>query len=118
MDLDLTSEQKTFRSTTKSFLAKELPLTRVRELAESGESFDRSWWARGAELGWAAMLVPEDLGGGSISGAGACDLAIVAEEFGRSVAPGPLLATNVVLAGLVAARGTGPDQSEVMEQLL
>lgn len=113
MDLELTADQKLFRTTSKKFLDNETPLTKVRELAEGTEGFDRDWWSRGAELGWAAMLVPEELGGGSVSGQGLVDLTIVAEEMGRLVAPGPLLATNVVIAGLVHAGG----HEETIERL-
>lgn len=114
MDLDLTADQKLFRTTSKKFLDNEAPLTRVRELSEDAAGFDRDWWSRGAELGWAAMLVPEELGGGSVSGQGLMDLAIVAEEMGRLVTPGPLLATNAVIAGLVHAGG----HEETIERLV
>jgi len=46
------------------------------------------------------MLVAEEHGGGSVSGNGVADLALIAEEIGRRVAPGPLLAVNVVAAAL------------------
>ncbi len=48
------------------------------------------WWQEGAELGWTSLLVPEEDGGGSVSGHGLLDLVLVAEEMGRRVAPGPL----------------------------
>jgi alkylation response protein AidB-like acyl-CoA dehydrogenase len=118
MELELSADQKLFRATTKSFLEKEMPLTKVRELSEAATGFDRDWWARGAELGWAAMLVPEEQGGGTVSGEGLKDLAIVAEELGAGVAPGALLSTNIVLAGLVEASGDGPDHSEAIESLV
>src|SRR5216684_2981769 len=91
MDLDLSPDQKLFRSTTKKFLESETPLERVRELAAAPQGFDRDWWERGAELGWAAMLVPDDPGAGRISGEGLLGLIVIAEEMGRMVAPGPLL---------------------------
>jgi alkylation response protein AidB-like acyl-CoA dehydrogenase len=116
MDLDLTADQKLFRATSRKFLDNETPLTRVRELSEGTDGFDRAWWGRGAELGWAAMLVPEEQGGGSVSGQGLLDLTIVAEEMGRLVAPGPLLPTNVVIAGLVHAQD-GPDHTGAIERL-
>ena len=75
MDLELTEDQKLFRTTTVKFLENEAPLEKVRELNKSGEGFPRDFWSQGAELGWAALLVPEDLGGGSISGEGFKDLA-------------------------------------------
>ena len=68
---------------------------------------------RGAELGWASFLVSEDDGGGSLSGKGVVDLAIVAEEMGRLVSPGPLVPTNVV-ADAVARGGSAALRDEVL----
>lgn len=96
-------ERLLFASTAQAFLAKEAPLSRVRELHAAGTSFERDWWRRAAELGWASMLVPEELGGGSVSGDGVGDLALVAEQIGHSVAPGPFHPVNTVLAGLADA---------------
>jgi alkylation response protein AidB-like acyl-CoA dehydrogenase len=97
------AEQALFASTTQAFLGKEASLRAVRELHAAGLSFDPTWWRRAAELGWTSLLVTEDLGGGSVSGNGVVDLALVAEMAGRSVAPGPLHPVSVVLAGLVDA---------------
>ena len=94
-------EKILFASTTQAFLQKEVPLSRVRELHAAGVSFDAAWWQRAAELGWTALLVPEELGGGSVSGDGVADLAMVAELLGKTVAPGPLYPVSTVLAGLV-----------------
>jgi alkylation response protein AidB-like acyl-CoA dehydrogenase len=96
VDLELTPDQELLRGTTRSFLHATVPLTAVRALADDPVGFDRGWWKRGAELGWTSLLVDERLGGGSISGAGLRDLALVAEEMGAMVSPGPLMATNVV----------------------
>ncbi|OBF60936.1 acyl-CoA dehydrogenase [Mycobacterium sp. 852002-50816_SCH5313054-b] len=93
-------EKILFASTTQAFLQKEAPLRRARELHAAGESFDPAWWRRAAELGWTALLVPEELGGGSVSDSGLEDLAMVAEQLGKTVAPGPLYPVSVVLAAL------------------
>jgi alkylation response protein AidB-like acyl-CoA dehydrogenase len=92
-----------FASTTQSFLEKEASLSRLRELHAAGIAFDPDWWRRAAELGWTSLLVPEELGGGSVSGDGVKDLAMVAELAGNTVAPGPLHPVSTVLAGLVEA---------------
>jgi alkylation response protein AidB-like acyl-CoA dehydrogenase len=113
MDLNLTADQRLFRSTTQNFLAKTASIPQVRELADGPEGFARDWWQQGAELGWTAMLVPEHLGGGTISGSGLADLSIVAEELGRTCAPGPLATTSAVLTGLVAS-----DSTEQLEGIL
>jgi alkylation response protein AidB-like acyl-CoA dehydrogenase len=94
-------EKILFASTTQAFLQKEAPLSHVRELHAAGTSFDPAWWRRAAELGWTSLLVPEELGGGSVSGSGLADLAMVAERLGKTVAPGPLYPVSTVLAGLV-----------------
>ncbi len=96
-------EQVLFASTAQAFLDKEGSLTRVREWHAAGISFEAAWWRRAAELGWASLLVPEDLGGGSLSGDGVADLALIAEQVGRTAAPGPLHPVSTVLAGLVDA---------------
>ena len=96
-------ERLLFASTAQAFLEKEASLSRVRELHAAGMSFDTDWWRRAAELGWAGLLVPEELGGGSVSGDGVADLALVAEQIGKTVAPGPLHPVSTVLAGLVEA---------------
>ncbi|WP_330255700.1 acyl-CoA/acyl-ACP dehydrogenase [Nocardia sp. NBC_00565] len=101
MNLDPTADQRLFQSTTREFLAKSVPVEAVRALAEAGRGFDRAWWRKGAELGWTAPLVPERFGGGSVSEAPMADLALVAVEFGRACAPGPLTTTSAVISGLV-----------------
>ena len=106
-----------FASTTQSFLEKEVPLSRVRELHQAGISFDRQWWRRAAELGWVSLLVPEELGGGSVSGDGVADLALVAEHTGRTVAPGPLHPVSTVLAGLADAQDADR-HADVIESLI
>jgi alkylation response protein AidB-like acyl-CoA dehydrogenase len=100
---DANPERILFASTTQSFLEKEASLSRLRELHGAGISFEPDWWRRAAELGWTSLLVPEELGGGSVSGDGVGDLALVAELIGRTVAPGPLHPVSTVLAGLVKA---------------
>jgi alkylation response protein AidB-like acyl-CoA dehydrogenase len=66
-----------------------------------------------AELGWYAMLVPEELGGGSVSGNALADLAVVANERGRGLQPGPFITMNAVAAGL-AEWGSPEQQAEIL----
>jgi alkylation response protein AidB-like acyl-CoA dehydrogenase len=118
VELELSSDQKLFQAAARALLEAGDPLDRIRNLADDDPGWDRTWWKRAAELGWAATLVPEQLGGGSVSGEGVRDLALLAEELGAGVAPSPFLPTNVVLAGLVAAHGAGPDHAEQIEALV
>jgi alkylation response protein AidB-like acyl-CoA dehydrogenase len=84
-------------------LDKHASLDHVRALHGQDVSFDPEWWLRAAELGWTSLLVPEELGGGSVSGDGIKDLALIAENLGHTVAPGPLQPVSIVLAGLTDA---------------
>jgi alkylation response protein AidB-like acyl-CoA dehydrogenase len=96
VDLDLSEDQELLRETTSKFLTTHWPTSAVRALIADPAGVDRELWQRGAELGWTSMLVPEEHGGGTISGEGIKDLAIVAEELGRRLTPGPTLPTNLV----------------------
>ena len=107
MLLELTSEQALFRSTTAKFLERHVPVAELRRLQGDPAGFRNEYWRGGAELGWTSLLVSEGDGGGSISDNGLVDLALVAHEFGRHAAPGPLMSTNLV-AGALSATGKRP----------
>lgn len=102
MDLELSDDQQLFRDTTQKFLRARWPMAAVRGLLDDPQGFDRGLWSGGAELGWTSMLVPEEHEGGSISGEGVKDLAIVVEELGAALTPGPTIPTNVVAAALAS----------------
>jgi alkylation response protein AidB-like acyl-CoA dehydrogenase len=118
VDLRITDDQQLLQETTRKFLESTAPLETVRRLAdEEPAGFDRDWWSRGAELGWISLLVPEEDGGGSVSGHGLLDLVLVAEEMGRLVSPGPLVPTNVV-AEAVAREGSPLQRRELLPGLI
>lgn len=116
MLLESSSDQAVFRETTARFLNDRVPIAEVRNLRASVAGFDAGYWRQGAELGWTSLLVDEEHGGGSISGAGLVDLTLVAHEFGARAAPGPLMPTNVVAAALSSAGGEA--HAAVLEGLL
>lgn len=117
MEIMLTQDQDFFRETTDRFLSTECPTTVVRALADNATGWDPSYWRQGAELGWTCLVVGEEHGGGSISGNGVTDLMIVAESFGRHVAPGPLIAVNTV-ASTISRVGTDEQRARVLPGLL
>ena len=100
MLLEPTPDQEFLRETTAKFLAALAPADELRRRRDDPVGFDADYWRRGAELGWTSLLVAEEHGGGSVSGRGLEDLTLIAHEFGRAAAPGPLVATNVVAAAL------------------
>jgi alkylation response protein AidB-like acyl-CoA dehydrogenase len=113
MQLDLSEDQELFRDTTARFIQSELPLPSTRALHDDPVGYDPLWLRRGAELGWFSMLVPESCGGGSVSGRGLLDAAIVAEALGRQVQPGPFVPMNVV-AWALGEQGTAEPLGELV----
>jgi alkylation response protein AidB-like acyl-CoA dehydrogenase len=109
MLLTLDPDQELFRDTTAKLLSEQVPFEQLRLLRDDQAGFDDGYWLRGAELGWTSLLVSEHDGGGSIGDHGLVDLALVAYEFGRHAAPGPLLVANVAVATLSETEGHGFD---------
>ena len=70
------------------------------ELRGDPVGYDPAYWQRGAELGWTSLSWARTTAAGSISEHGLLDLVLLAYEFGRHAAPGPLSATNVVAAAI------------------
>ena len=116
MLLDLSSDQEFFRDTTARFLQEHASPAELRRLRDDDAGFDPSYWRKGADLGWTSLLVDEQHGGGTISGSGLTDLTLVAYEFGRRAAPGPLVATNVV-AGALSTSGDDAHTAVVADLL-
>src|SRR5262245_29366160 len=117
MELDLTDDQEFFAETTAKFLEDKANPTELRSLRHDPAGYAPDYWRQGAELGWTSLLVSEDDGGGSVSGRGLADLALVAHQFGRYAAPGPLLATNVVAAA-ISRGGSSEQKAAVLAGLL
>lgn len=97
------TDTELFLSTARAFLDRHATLPQQRALHAEDRCVDAAWWRQAAELGWTGLLVPEDLGGGNVSGSGLHDAAAIAEHIGRTIAPGPLHPVSTVLAGLVDA---------------
>ena len=95
MRLDLTDDQLAIKEVFAGFFGKESSPAVVRAAQPGG--FDANLWRRVCETGAPGMGVGEASGGG---GASLGDLAVVAEEFGRSIAPIPLVDHQVAARAL------------------
>jgi alkylation response protein AidB-like acyl-CoA dehydrogenase len=96
VELEFTPEQEELRASVRAVLEKECGIDFVR----SGE-----WeplWKQMVALDWPALSVPEDAGGLGMS---FIDLAVVLEELGRVVAPGPFLPTTTQFIPALRAAG-------------
>jgi alkylation response protein AidB-like acyl-CoA dehydrogenase len=105
VDFGFGEDQELLRATTRRFLAERQSLAHGRGLIEEPNVFEADVWRRGAALGWTAMLIPSECGGGSVTEQPLVDLVALGEELGRTLNPGPFVPCNVV-AGAVARFGT------------
>lgn len=110
MDFAFSEEQEMLRSSARDFLAKECPPKVVRKLMEAPDAYDPALWKKVADLGWTALGIPEAYGGvGSF-----LDLAVVLEEAGRALLPGPFFATMGLAVPAVVEAGTEAQKKEVL----
>ena len=113
MELEFTDEQEELRSSVRSFLEKECAVEVVRAVVETGEAPEKLWDSMVA-LDWPALAIPEEYGGIGLS---VLETAVVAEELGRAIAPGPLLATVTQFAPMVREVGTPEQQQRFLSQV-
>jgi len=115
MDIAFTEEQEMLRSTASDFLAKECPKTLVRELEEDEEKgYSPEIWKKMAELGWMGLVIPEEYEG---MGMTFQDLAIILEEMGRNILPGPFFCTVVEGALPILDFGSDEQKSEFLPKI-
>ncbi|MFY9587240.1 MAG: acyl-CoA dehydrogenase family protein [Actinomycetota bacterium] len=91
MRFALSPEQEAFRDTARAFLAKRV---RLRETIELPGAHDAALYKEIAAMGWFGVGVPEEVGGQGLS---FVEAALLAEEAGRSLLPGPFLATLIAV---------------------
>src|SRR4051794_6803211 len=110
MELEFTPDQEELRSSVRAVLARECPISLVREVVEKGTGAE-GLWTRMVELDWPALTVPEAFGG---IGLGFVELAVVLEELGRVVAPEPLTATAALFAPAIRECGSDEQASRFL----
>ena len=98
-----TEDERALRESCREVLGKHSTSANVRLVMSSAAGFDAEFWALVTDLGWTALAIPEQFGG---LGGSVAQLAVVAEELGRSGQPGPLVQTLAVthVLGRLAAR--------------
>jgi alkylation response protein AidB-like acyl-CoA dehydrogenase len=107
MDPAASDDQKLIMETSARLMDQLCPLTQVRAGVYRDAEFALAYRQRASELGWFSMLVPEELGGGTVSGNGVLDATLIAFERGRRLQPAPFVGTNVVAYALT--QGGSPD---------
>ena len=93
MDFGLSEDQELLQRTAAEFLGAECPPSFVRQVTRDEEGFPRALYRQMADLGWFGLIVPEDYGG---AGLRLIDLALLAEQLGRAIVPGPFFSSAVL----------------------
>ncbi|WP_241384149.1 acyl-CoA dehydrogenase [Rhodococcus sp. CH91] len=107
MTLGLSDEDRELRDSVRGWAARHATPEVIRAAVEAEAESRPRYWGSLAELGMLGLHLPEDVGG---AGFGLLETAIVAEELGRAMVPGPFLPTVIVSAVLnEAGRRTGLD---------
>ncbi len=103
MDFTFSDEQDALRESVRRAMSERYPFERVAAIAD-GDGFDRSEWSLVAAAGWTDISVPEADGG---AGLGFVEEAIVAEELGRALYPGPFVPSVVTALPVLRAADAG-----------
>ncbi|GFH67353.1 MULTISPECIES: acyl-CoA dehydrogenase [Streptomyces diastaticus group] len=99
MTIGLTQEHRDLRDAVRAFATRHITEDVLRAAADAGKETLPEYFGGLAEQGLLGLHLPEEAGG---AGYGLVELAVVTEELGRAMAPGPFLPTTLASAVLHA----------------
>ena len=108
MDFGFSEEQELLRKSAADFLAKECPMTYVRQMMDDDHGYSEELWNKMAGLGWTGLIYPEEYGGAGLS---IVDLVVVLEEMGKAAFPGPFF-SSACLGGLAILEAGSAEQKQ------
>jgi alkylation response protein AidB-like acyl-CoA dehydrogenase len=111
MNLSLTSEQEKLQKEAREFLTKECPWTLVKTTENSESGFSKELWKKIAAMGWLGFPLPQKYGGG---GANLTDTAVLYEEMGQVLLPGPYFSSTMLGGQIILAGGTEEQKTELL----
>ena len=115
MDFDYTDDQKFLRTEARRFLESRSTIDVVRGvLNDDSKSYDAGLWKAVAEQGWLGAAIPEEHGG---LGLGHIELAAIAEELGRALAPVPFASTVYFVAEAIMLAGSEAQKSKWLPKI-
>jgi 3-oxochol-4-en-24-oyl-CoA dehydrogenase len=106
--LAISETHREIESVARSFLERNGARAAARALLDAPEEALPPFWPGLVELGWLGLHLPEEHGG---AGYGIAELAVVLQELGRALAPGPFL-PSVMASAVIAAAGSDTQRKE------
>jgi alkylation response protein AidB-like acyl-CoA dehydrogenase len=114
MDFEYNEEQTMLRDTTRDVLSKSYDLEKLRDVTDTDLGWSRDVWKSLGEIGILGLSFSEDDGG---MGAGPEEISAVLGEFGRALAPEPLLDSVLIPGGLIADTGSAEQKAKYLPAL-
>lgn len=114
MDFDLTDEQVMLRDTVRDLLNRHYTPESRLAVTETELGWSREVWGQLAELGVLGLSFAEKDGG---MDAGPVETMLVLEEFGRRLAPEPLLDAVLVPGGLISSAGSADQRQRILPEV-
>ena len=114
MDLGLDEAQQMLKNSARAFLEAECPDTYVREMEEDERGYTPELWQKMADQGWLGLILPEQYGGVGLT---FLDLAILLEEMGRAMLPGPFFSTAVMAGMTILDAGSESQKQELLPRI-
>ena len=100
MALIINEEQQMLKTSTKEFLDLKSPLSSLRVLRDhSYKTHDKDLWMEMVEMGWTALIIPEEYNGLNFGYVG---LGQVLEEMGRKLTLSPIISTVLMSSTLTS----------------
>jgi alkylation response protein AidB-like acyl-CoA dehydrogenase len=110
----VTTDQHIFRDSARRFIRDNAPIAALR--ARLGQPATPDYLRATGSLGWYAPFVPEEFGGGSVSGHAVLDAVMLAEVLGAALQPAPAITMHVT-ARAIARSGSAAMSHEWLSRL-
>jgi acyl-CoA dehydrogenase len=114
MNFDFSEEQKLLQQTARDFLEENSPLSVCREILESDQPYATGLWKGMAQMGWQGAAISEEYGG---AGFGYLELAMIAGEVGRALAPVPFSSSVYLATEALIRFGTDAQKNQYLPKL-
>ena len=114
MDIALDEFQMDIAKEARRFLEKEAPMDYVREMFADDRGFTDELWNKINEMDWMKIRIPESYGGMEMD---QLELAVILEEMGRVLLPGPFFSTVQLAAEAILEAGSESQKERYLPRI-
>ena len=102
------------QASAREFLEVECPRSLVRKMETDDTGHSPELWQKMANLGWLGLPFPEQYGGADL---GFQDMAVLLEEMGRFLLPGPFFSTVALCGQAILEAGTSDQKADYLPKI-